>query len=96
MSLNQNQSVKLNTHFKTIPLYKLYIPKLKINVMTTELNSFRLLSLSNLEARTLICKKKKHPIFSNLKKIQKSQEYKLHNHLYQSFLILNIESTGTF
>lgn len=68
MSLNQNQSVKLNTHFKTIPLYKLYIPKLKINVMTTELNSFRLLSLSNLEARTLICKKKKTPYFLKFKK----------------------------
>lgn len=68
MSLNQNQSVKLNTHFKTIPLYKLYIPKLKINVMTTELNSFRLLSLLNLEARTLICKKKKKPYFLKFKK----------------------------
>lgn len=50
-SLNQNQSVKLNAHFKTIAIYKLYVPKLKINAMTTEPNSFWLLSLSNLESQ---------------------------------------------
>lgn len=45
------------------------------------------------KARTLNCKK---AIFSNVKKIQKFQVYKLHNHLYQSCLILNVESAGTF
>lgn len=49
MSLNQNQSVNLNTHFKTIAIYKLYVPKL--NAMTTEANSFWLLSLSSLESQ---------------------------------------------